>query len=125
MRTNIYCTGLIYCYGILGSANPILYIPWMVITELDYMKDGDHCKPDKLKNSITKSIKFINTCLKEKHPRVIGIFKKGSFFNIFGDFPLFQLKVFLTLKNKNKLEQAKMIRLFLAACKWQRNMKLW
>lgn len=56
---------------ILGSVQPVLYIPWMVVTELDFIKDSS-CSNDKLKNDVLSSVKFINTALTEKNERVVG-----------------------------------------------------
>ncbi|KAJ8962959.1 hypothetical protein NQ314_005676 [Rhamnusium bicolor] len=73
--TNVFISGLSKIQDIVnlkltGIFKPLIYIPWMVITELDYMKDS--CSDAKLKKNILNSIKFINTALKENNPRVTG-----------------------------------------------------
>ncbi|KAJ8951282.1 hypothetical protein NQ318_008185 [Aromia moschata] len=49
---------------------PVIYIPWMVLMELDYMKD--QCSDGKLKKNITNSVKFIHNALEQKNPRMLG-----------------------------------------------------
>nr|CAH7720424.1 unnamed protein product [Callosobruchus chinensis] len=53
-----------------GNIKPVVYIPWMVIQELDLMKDTS--SKSKLKSNIMSSMKFINKRLQEQDPRVIG-----------------------------------------------------
>ncbi|VEN40374.1 unnamed protein product [Callosobruchus maculatus] len=53
-----------------GNIKPVVYIPWMVIQELDFMKDT--CSKNKLKSNIMDSMSFINKRLQEEDPRVIG-----------------------------------------------------
>lgn len=60
----------------LGDVKLILFIPWMVVTELDFMKDTS-CSNEKLKKDVMSSIKFINSCLESKNERVVG---KDQFF---------------------------------------------
>lgn len=55
----------------LGPVQPILYIPWMVVTELDYIKDSSSSN-EKLNKDVMNSIKFINTALKNKNERIVG-----------------------------------------------------
>ncbi|CAH1980388.1 unnamed protein product [Acanthoscelides obtectus] len=73
--TNIFISHLsklkeIVSMKVKGNIRPIVHIPWMVIQELDYMKDT--CSKDKLKRNIVNSVHFINKGLQEKDPRIIG-----------------------------------------------------
>ncbi|XP_023012487.2 swt1 RNA endoribonuclease [Leptinotarsa decemlineata] len=73
--TNIFIHGLskikdIINMKISGPIQLVLYIPWMVITELDYMKHD--CSLDSLKRKVTNSVKFINSHLEEQNPRLVG-----------------------------------------------------
>lgn len=53
-----------------GAVQPLIYIPWMVVTELDELKDrsGDR----NLKKLAFDAIKFINKALSEENPRIKG-----------------------------------------------------
>ncbi|KAJ8924688.1 hypothetical protein NQ315_000839 [Exocentrus adspersus] len=73
--TNVFISALSKLQDILnlktaGPVKPIIFIPWMVITELDYMKDSS--SNNKLSRNINSAIKFINAALNDKHPQVIG-----------------------------------------------------
>jgi len=71
-------------YPIPGVGAPILLIPWMVLQELDSLKDavnrrhtqvnddGVEEKSEKLNILARQAIKFISNCLKVDHPRVKG-----------------------------------------------------
>lgn len=49
-------------------------MPWIVIQELDYFKDGRSGSPTMLK-AAKKAIKFINDMLIRKHTKLKGISK--------------------------------------------------
>ncbi|KAG5889572.1 hypothetical protein JTB14_018556 [Gonioctena quinquepunctata] len=73
--TNVFISGLskikdIISMKLSGPIQPVLFIPWMVITELDYMK-LESCD-ERLRQKVSNAIKLINTLLKEKNPRFIG-----------------------------------------------------
>lgn len=51
---------------------PVILIPWMVIQELDYLKDSN--KDFSAKKSAFTAIKYINELLGQSHPRLIGKF---------------------------------------------------
>ncbi|CAH1169500.1 unnamed protein product [Phaedon cochleariae] len=73
--TNVFISGLSRIKDIMNlkitePTSLIIYVPWMVITELDYMKHS--CSDDKLKQKVTSAIKFINTALENKNPRFLG-----------------------------------------------------
>ncbi|XP_018572896.1 transcriptional protein SWT1 [Anoplophora glabripennis] len=73
--TNVFIWGLSKIRDILNlktteSFKPIIYVPWMVITELDYMKDS--CSDAKLLKSVVNAIKFINAALENNNHRVVG-----------------------------------------------------
>nr|CAI5846832.1 unnamed protein product [Callosobruchus analis] len=73
--TNIFITNLSKVKEIVsmksnGNIKPVVYIPWMVIQELDFIKDT--CSKNKLKSNVMNSISFINKRLQEQDPRVIG-----------------------------------------------------
>ncbi|CAG9854112.1 unnamed protein product [Phyllotreta striolata] len=53
-----------------GPVQPLIYIPWMVVNELDELKDRS--KNGDLKTKAFEAIKFINQMLNEKNPRVKG-----------------------------------------------------
>ncbi|KRT80396.1 hypothetical protein AMK59_8785, partial [Oryctes borbonicus] len=54
-----------------AACNHIVYVPWIVIQELDYFKDGRSGSSVMLKAS-KKAITFINNNLSQKHPRLKG-----------------------------------------------------
>ncbi|CAG9839623.1 unnamed protein product [Diabrotica balteata] len=73
--TNVFISDLMKIRDIIelkvsGPVKPLVYIPWMVITELDEMKDrpGDNS----LKNRALNASKCINELLNVKEPRVKG-----------------------------------------------------
>ncbi|XP_017778021.1 PREDICTED: transcriptional protein SWT1-like [Nicrophorus vespilloides] len=54
------------------DTKPVIYVPWMVIQELDYFKDGYGVKSKQLQKECRKAIKFINECLVAKKDNLIG-----------------------------------------------------
>ncbi|XP_056637880.1 transcriptional protein SWT1 [Diorhabda sublineata] len=55
---------------VTGPLQPLVYIPWMVITELDEIKDRPN--NSSLKNKVYNAIKCINKFLSEENPNVKG-----------------------------------------------------
>ncbi|XP_030766188.1 transcriptional protein SWT1 [Sitophilus oryzae] len=55
-------------FKVTGSQNVKVFIPWMVITELDYIKDTSR----EGKNAALNAAKYINRLLEEKNPKVLG-----------------------------------------------------
>lgn len=53
-----------------GTLRPILYIPWMVNVELDFIKDQSPNKS--LKGCAQNAIRFIHSELKFPDSRIIG-----------------------------------------------------
>ncbi|XP_011315063.1 transcriptional protein SWT1 [Fopius arisanus] len=52
---------------------PIIVIPWTVIRELDYIKDGKtNSRPESLKSKARQAVRFIHRHFSDKHPRVLG-----------------------------------------------------
>ncbi|XP_028148243.1 transcriptional protein SWT1 [Diabrotica virgifera virgifera] len=73
--TNVFISDLMKVWDIIelkvsGSIKPLIYIPWIVIIEIDDMKDrtGDNS----LKNRALNASKCINDLLEAKEPRVKG-----------------------------------------------------
>ncbi|CAH0547275.1 unnamed protein product [Brassicogethes aeneus] len=71
--TNIFMHNLEKIKDILnvkvsGATIPIVYIPWMVVNELDNIKDCSH--DQNAKKSAFYATKFIHEILKRKHPRL-------------------------------------------------------
>ncbi|XP_028134692.1 transcriptional protein SWT1-like [Diabrotica virgifera virgifera] len=73
--TNVFISDLSIIRNIIeltntGPIQPLVYIPWMVITELDEIKD----RPGKtsLKCQALKAIKCINEFISKKDPRIKG-----------------------------------------------------
>ncbi|KAK5642349.1 hypothetical protein RI129_008516 [Pyrocoelia pectoralis] len=56
--------------NVSGVSNPCIMIPWIVIQELDYLKDSD--RQSNINNSAQNAIKFINEKLAKKDPQVKG-----------------------------------------------------
>ncbi|KAK9885932.1 hypothetical protein WA026_013810 [Henosepilachna vigintioctopunctata] len=54
-----------------GRTKFILYVPWMVLTELDFMKD-DKNTAKSLKRNVTDAVAFINKTLTEGGRKLIG-----------------------------------------------------
>ncbi|XP_060534654.1 transcriptional protein SWT1 [Cylas formicarius] len=52
-----------------ASKRVIVYVPWMVFSELDYQKDNAR---EPLKGNAMEAIRFINRCLSERNPRLVG-----------------------------------------------------
>lgn len=73
--TNILMSNLNVVKDILlkkfdSAHQPIVFIPWMVMTELDYIKDKS--SNEKLKNLTSTAIRFINIELEMENPRLKG-----------------------------------------------------
>ncbi|ESO92752.1 hypothetical protein LOTGIDRAFT_120307, partial [Lottia gigantea] len=50
---------------------PFIVIPWVVMQELDFIKDGKS-KHTVVSFQAMKAVKFLYSCLQNKHPRVLG-----------------------------------------------------
>jgi rRNA-processing protein FCF1 len=73
--TNIFLSQMqlirdIISMTITGSNKPIIFIPWIVIEELDFIKEDSSKKS--LKFKARDAIKYIEKTLCEKHPRIRG-----------------------------------------------------
>ncbi|CAG9837044.1 unnamed protein product [Diabrotica balteata] len=73
--TNVFISDLTIIRNIIelttaGRIKPLVYIPWMVITELDEMKDRPG--ENSLKYQALRAIKCINEFISKKDPRVKG-----------------------------------------------------
>lgn len=64
-----------YAYNVklIDILGHIVYVPWIVMQELDYFKDGRSGSPAMLK-SARKAVKFINDNLIQPHTRLKGSF---------------------------------------------------
>ncbi|XP_044763754.1 uncharacterized protein LOC123320486 [Coccinella septempunctata] len=72
--TNIFLDSLSFLEGIIkyGSNDgikPVIYVPWMVFNELDFIKDN---RSSGLKSVASKAIDFINKMLTQKDGKLIG-----------------------------------------------------
>ncbi|KAI4470320.1 pin domain [Holotrichia oblita] len=56
----------------VAKCDHVVYVPWIVIQELDYFKDGRSGSPAMLK-AARKAIKFVNDMLTRKHAKLKGI----------------------------------------------------
>ncbi|KAK6195260.1 hypothetical protein SNE40_000728 [Patella caerulea] len=77
--TNILVQSLKFLQNILetvldGFGLPYIVIPWIVMQELDYIKDGKsrHNVNQFTKDKAFKAVKFLFSCLQSGHPRVRG-----------------------------------------------------
>ncbi|XP_038650557.1 transcriptional protein SWT1 isoform X1 [Scyliorhinus canicula] len=75
LDTNIFISHLNFImnvkdHGVLGVGFPIIVIPWVVLQELDSLKNG------KLSRGVNRkaipAVQFIYSCFKIRHPRVWG-----------------------------------------------------
>ncbi|KAL3274785.1 hypothetical protein HHI36_019569 [Cryptolaemus montrouzieri] len=74
--TNIFLSDLnilqeIVRCGSSGGTKPVFYIPWMVLSELDFMKDDKTTSSD-LKSRANEAVHFINKTLIEGDRKLIG-----------------------------------------------------
>ncbi|GJQ68173.1 hypothetical protein Trydic_g16823 [Trypoxylus dichotomus] len=106
--TNIFISHLNVIRNVLSEMyaayNHVVHIPWIVVQELDYFKDGRLGSPVML-IAAKKAIKFINDNLIQKHPRLKGqtvaeeLYQKGSSSNPDDSILFYCLQLAQTSKN--------------------------
>lgn len=67
-RSQLFC--LAFCLFV-GVYRPFVLIPWIVVQELDYMKDGRDCKQF-LQTSARRAVDFINKSLRNHNNTLKG-----------------------------------------------------
>ncbi|KAG7265217.1 hypothetical protein CRUP_009104 [Coryphaenoides rupestris] len=76
LDTNILLSHLIYVkkirsHGLGGMGFALVLIPWVVLQELDSLKDSNRMKGS-IVHLVTPAVHFIHTCLKKREPRLWG-----------------------------------------------------
>lgn len=66
--------------NVKGPREPIVFIPWIVIEELDFIKSDSN--KSSLRHKAQKAVKFIDKTLSNKHQRMRGIRLKHFYYRV-------------------------------------------